>query len=49
MTAVPTDVARQPTTSAGIVRMRGRGHALTIDSSWREVADSAQRLIKRLA
>jgi non-heme chloroperoxidase len=27
--------------------MRGRGHALTIDSGWREVAEIALALVKR--
>jgi non-heme chloroperoxidase len=30
-----------------IVPMPGRGHALTIDSGWREVADTALRFIRR--
>ena len=30
-----------------IVKMPGRGHALTIDSGWREVADTALAFIKR--
>lgn len=30
-----------------IVKMPGRGHALTIDSGWREVADTALGFIKR--
>ena len=30
-----------------IVQMPGRGHALTIDSGWREVADTALAFIKR--
>jgi non-heme chloroperoxidase len=30
-----------------IVEMRGRGHALTIDSGWREVADTALAFVKR--
>jgi len=32
-----------------IVEMSGRGHALTIDSGWREVADTALAFIKRFA
>ena len=32
-----------------IVEMPNRGHALTIDSGWREVADTALRFIKRFA
>ncbi len=27
--------------------MRGRGHALTIDRGWREVADKALEFLKR--
>ena len=30
-----------------IVEMADRGHALTIDSGWREVADTALRFVKR--
>ena len=30
-----------------IVEMRKRGHALTIDSGWREVADTALAFVKR--
>ena len=30
-----------------IVEMPGRGHALTIDSGWREVADTALTFVKR--
>ena len=30
-----------------IVKIAGRGHALTIDSGWREVADTALNFIKR--
>jgi hypothetical protein len=29
--------------------MPGRGHALTIDSGWREVADTALAFIRRFA
>jgi non-heme chloroperoxidase len=32
-----------------IVEMAGRGHALTIDSGWREVADTALAFIRRFA
>jgi non-heme chloroperoxidase len=32
-----------------IVEIKGRGHALTIDSGWREVADTALALVKRFA
>jgi len=32
-----------------IVEMRGRGHALTIDSGWREVADTALAFVQRFA
>ena len=39
------------TTSAGwgteIVEVPGRGHALTIDSGWREVADTALKFVQR--
>jgi non-heme chloroperoxidase len=30
-----------------IVEMPGRGHALVIDSGWREVADTALAFVKR--
>lgn len=30
-----------------IVEIKGRGHALTIDSGWREVADTALKFVKR--
>jgi non-heme chloroperoxidase len=30
-----------------ILEMKGRGHALTIDSGWREVADTAPAFIQR--
>ena len=30
-----------------IVEIRGRGHALTIDGGWREVADTALAFVKR--
>ena len=29
--------------------MKGRGHSLTIDSGWREVADTALEFVKRFA
>jgi non-heme chloroperoxidase len=32
-----------------IAEMAGRGHALTIDSGWREVADTALAFVKRFA
>jgi len=32
-----------------IVEMKGRGHALTIDSGWREIADTALAFVKRFA
>jgi len=32
-----------------IVEIKNRGHALTIDSGWREVADTAMAFIKRFA
>ncbi|MDT0378927.1 alpha/beta fold hydrolase [Streptomyces sp. DSM 42041] len=32
-----------------IVEMPGRGHALVIDSGWREVADTALRFVRRFA
>jgi len=32
-----------------IVEMPGRGHALTIDSGWREVADTALQFVQRFA
>ena len=30
-----------------IVKMPGRGHALTIDSGWREVAETALTFVRR--
>jgi hypothetical protein len=30
-----------------IVEMKGRGHALTIDAGWREVADTALAFAER--
>ena len=30
-----------------IVKMRGRGHSLTIDAGWREVAEKALEFVKR--
>ncbi|HWC42281.1 MAG TPA: hypothetical protein VHK02_09875 [Actinomycetota bacterium] len=30
-----------------IVEMKGRGHALVIDSGWREVADTALAFVQR--
>jgi hypothetical protein len=30
-----------------IVKMPGRGHALTIDKGWREVAEKAIEFVKR--
>ena len=30
-----------------IVEIKGRGHALTIDSGWREVADTALAFVSR--
>jgi pimeloyl-ACP methyl ester carboxylesterase len=32
-----------------IIEIKGRGHALTIDSGWREVADTALGFVQRLA
>ncbi|WP_435971453.1 alpha/beta hydrolase [Streptomyces sp. Qhu_M48] len=32
-----------------IVEMKGRGHALTIDNGWREVADTALTFVRRFA
>ena len=32
-----------------IVKMQGRGHALTIDAGWREVAEKALEFVKRFA
>jgi hypothetical protein len=29
--------------------MKGRGHSLTIDSGWREVADTALAFVQRFA
>jgi non-heme chloroperoxidase len=30
-----------------ILEIKGRGHALTIDSGWREVADAALAFVRR--
>jgi hypothetical protein len=30
-----------------LVEMKGRGHALTIDGGWQEVADTALAFVKR--
>jgi non-heme chloroperoxidase len=30
-----------------IVKIKGRGHALTIDCGWREVADTALAFVQR--
>lgn len=32
-----------------IVKMAGRGHSLTIDAGWREVAERAPEFVKRFA
>jgi hypothetical protein len=43
---------REKKKNAGVteyVEMDGRGHALTIDSGWREVADTALAIVRRLA
>ena len=32
-----------------IVEMKNRGHSLTIDSGWREVAETALAFVKRFA
>jgi hypothetical protein len=32
-----------------IVKLENRGHALTIDAGWREVADTARAFIDRFA
>jgi len=32
-----------------IVKLPGRGHALTIDAGWREVAETALEFVKRFA
>ena len=32
-----------------IVKMTGRGHALTVDAGWREVAQKALEFVKRFA
>jgi non-heme chloroperoxidase len=32
-----------------IVKMSGRGHALTIDAGWREVAETTLEFVKRFA
>jgi hypothetical protein len=31
------------------IEMEGRGHALTIDNGWREVADTALAFVQRFA
>jgi hypothetical protein len=43
-------VAAVPTRSQGVTEIEkipGRGHALTIDSGWREVADKALAFVRR--
>jgi len=40
---------KNETTITEIVEMPGRGHALTIDSGWREVADTALAFVQRFA
>ena len=37
----------QNTSTTEIVEIPNRGHALTIDSGWREVADTALTFIRR--
>lgn len=32
-----------------IVEIKGRGHALTIDSGWKEVAETALAFVRRFA
>ena len=32
-----------------IIEIKGRGHALTIDNGWREVADTALGFVQRFA
>jgi esterase/lipase len=32
-----------------IIEIKGRGHALTIDNGWREVADTALGFVRRFA
>jgi hypothetical protein len=32
-----------------VIKFEGRGHSLTIDAAWREVADTALQFIKRFA
>jgi non-heme chloroperoxidase len=32
-----------------IVKLEGRGHALTIDHGWREVADTALEFVRRFS
>ena len=44
---VPLGEARLGPTE--IVKMPGRGHALTIDAGWREVAEKALEFVKRFA
>jgi hypothetical protein len=44
--AVPLTYDQTPGVTE-IVEIKGRGHALTIDSGWREVADTALAFVKR--
>ena len=44
--AVPLTYDQNPGVTE-IVEIKGRGHALTIDSGWREVADTALAFVKR--
>ena len=50
---VPSAIAKAPTAARSnegvteVVQFQGRGHALTIDSGWREVADTALNFVKR--
>jgi hypothetical protein len=39
--------SRKPENVTEIKEVPNRGHALTIDSSWREVADTALAFVKR--
>ena len=40
-------IALMPTITDHTIEIPGRGHALTIDSGWREVADTALAFVKR--
>ena len=48
MSTPPTSSSRTTPGVTEIVKVKGRGHALTIDSGWREVADNALAFVQRL-